>query len=178
MALFPTASHRDPKLRDDPRGCQLQEESKAQIFFKLKARSRRGGRKWIEFWGIRDECSCVLRSGTLVWVDPVVKDEIERSWSEVLGAWEDDQAHLRFLVLADARGALAEAGLRYRSVAERDPGRRAVADRRIAEILARALARMEVRREPIAKSGGRRLEWAGLGLSIALMAAALWQLVR
>jgi hypothetical protein len=104
-------------------------------------------------------------------------DEIERAWNDVLAAWDDDQAHRRFLVLAESREKLAEAGRRYRETRDNDPARRAEAERRTEEILGRVLAQFAVRRESPANTG-RRLEWAGLGLSIALIAAALWQIVR
>jgi hypothetical protein len=105
-------------------------------------------------------------------------DDLERAWSQVLGAWDDEDAHKRYVVLADATGRLAEAGRRYREIKEREPARRAIAERRIEEILGKAIAEMKVleRSEPgVARS---RLEWIGLGVSVALIAAALFQLVR
>lgn len=106
------------------------------------------------------------------------EDDLERAWSEVLGAWDDEDAHKRYVVLADATGRLGEAGRRYREIKEREPLRRAVADRRIEEILGKAITQMKVieRSEPgVARS---RLEWIGLGISVALITAALYQLVR
>jgi hypothetical protein len=105
-------------------------------------------------------------------------DELERAWSEVLGAWDDERAHQRFLVLADATGRLAEAGRRYRDVREREPERRAVAERRIDEILGKAIAQMKVIESSEPAKARSRLEWIGLGVSAALIAAALWQLIR
>ena len=105
-------------------------------------------------------------------------DDLDRAWSDVLGAWEDERAHERFLVLADATGRLAEAGRRYREVREREPARRAVAERRIDEILGKAIAKMKVIESSEPATARSRLEWIGLGVSAALIAAALWQLVR
>lgn len=106
------------------------------------------------------------------------EDELERAWSDVLDAWDDEDAHKRFVVLADATGRLAEAGRRYREVKEREPARSDVADRRIGEILAKAIAQMKVMERSEPAKARSRLEWIALGVSTALIAAALWQLVR
>ena len=106
------------------------------------------------------------------------EDDLDRAWAEVLAAWDDEKAHSRFVALAGATGRHAEAGRRYREVKETDPARRAVAERRIDEILGHAVAHaLGARRvEPaVARS---RLEWIALGVSTALIAAALWQMVR
>ncbi|MDQ3036402.1 MAG: hypothetical protein M3Y87_28650 [Myxococcota bacterium] len=105
-------------------------------------------------------------------------DELEQAWADVLGAWDDEGTHARFLALVGAMGRHAEAGRRYREVKERDPARRAVADRRIEEILQHAVANvlLTTRAEPA--PARRRLEWIALGVSTALIAAALWQVVR
>jgi hypothetical protein len=109
-----------------------------------------------------------------------VDQELEREWERLLGSWDDADAHKRFLVLAESTGRLAFAGTRYRSVKESKestPERRAEAEKRIGEILVRAVAQMKVERpEPaVARS---RVEWIAYGISAALIAAALWQLFR
>ncbi len=117
-----------------------------------------------------------------MWVDSpqaglVMKDEIERAWNDVLEAWDDDQAHRQFLILAEARGKLADAGWRYRKIKESDPTRRDAAERWTKEILGRALAPLAMRRKSPANTR-RTFEWVGLGISITLIAAALWQIMR
>lgn len=105
-------------------------------------------------------------------------EELERAWEDVVAAWDEGDRHKRFLVLAEATGHLAEAGKRYRGVKESDPARRAEAERRIDEILGRAMAQMKIveQREPT--KARSRLEWVAFGVSAALIAAALYQLVR
>ena len=105
-------------------------------------------------------------------------EDLERAWQDVLAAWGEGDRQKRFLVLAEAKGALAEAGKRYRAVKESDAERRAEAERRIDEILARAMAHMKLveQREPT--KARSRVEWVALGVSAALIAAALYQLVR
>jgi len=109
-----------------------------------------------------------------------VADEVELAaeWERLATAWDDPRAHQRFLALADASGALAEAGRRYRGVRDGDPARRAEAERRIEEILGRALARMKPERSDETRRLRSRVEWVGYGVSAALIAAALWQLFR
>lgn len=105
-------------------------------------------------------------------------EDLERAWQDVLAAWDEGDRHKRFLVLAEAKGALAEAGKRYRGVKESDAARRADAERRIDEILARAMAQMKLveQREPT--KGRSRVEWVAFGVSAALIAAAVYQLIR
>lgn len=105
-------------------------------------------------------------------------DHLERAWEDALASWDDDAAHERFLVIADATGRLVEAGKRYREIRDRDPARRAAAEKRIDALLAKAVAHMmAVEKSEPAKTRSR-LEWIALGVSAALIAAALWQLVR
>lgn len=104
-------------------------------------------------------------------------EDLERAWDELLAAWDDADRHKRFLVLAESTGRLAEAGRRYRAMKD-DPARRAEAERRIDEILARAMARMATVERTDPAPARSRVEWIALGVSATLIAAALYQLVR
>lgn len=104
-------------------------------------------------------------------------DELEEAWGRVLAAWEDADAHKRFLALADLQGRLAFAGQRYRAVRETQPERREEAAARIEQLLARAMVRMQTLREP-PRTGRSRVEWVAFGVSAMLMAAALYQALR
>ena len=105
-------------------------------------------------------------------------EDLERAWSDVLAAWDDADRHKRFLALAETTDRLAEAGRRYREVKEHDPARRADAEKRIDEILGRAMARMKIIEQSEPKPSRSKLEWVAFGVSAALIAAALYQLVR
>ena len=107
----------------------------------------------------------------------VDREALDRAWSEVVEAWEDDAQHERFLALGDATDTLPELARRYRSVRDLADGRAAAADRYLEAITARALGRLSSspRDEPPRRS---RLEWVALGLSVALAGAALWQMLR
>lgn len=105
-------------------------------------------------------------------------EDLERAWRDVLAAWDEGGRHERFLALADVKGALAEAGKRYRAVRESDADRRAEAERRIDEILGRAMARMQLLEQREPTKARSRMEWVAFGVSAALIAAALYQLVR
>ncbi|MBW2460321.1 MAG: hypothetical protein JRH11_01660, partial [Deltaproteobacteria bacterium] len=45
-------------------------------------------------------------------------DPIDVAWNEVEGAWDDRDAHKRFVALCQSLGRLPEAGRRYREVRE------------------------------------------------------------
>ncbi len=105
------------------------------------------------------------------------EDPLERAWTELEGAWDDDAAHRRFIALCSARGALAEAGRRYREVQERDPMRRDQAARRLDAVLAAALSSLETgRARP--KPRRSRLFWAACGVCGGLCLYALLALLR
>ncbi|GAB4204923.1 MAG: hypothetical protein OHK0013_20310 [Sandaracinaceae bacterium] len=104
-------------------------------------------------------------------------DPIETAWAAVEANWESAEAHKKFLVLCDSLDRLAEAGRRYRAVKEGSPERRAEAERRIDELLGMAMAR--VRLDKVEPTQGRsRIEWIALGLSLVLISAALFSMVR
>lgn len=104
-------------------------------------------------------------------------DALERAWREVLEHWEDDARHERFVALGDALDRLPETARRYRSAKEAQGARSETASRWLEAITARALSRMSSspREAPPKRS---RLEWIAFGVSFALGAAALWQMLR
>ena len=104
-------------------------------------------------------------------------EALSEAWDEVLARWDDPAAHKRFLALADLRGALAFAGTRYRAVRDADPSRRSEAEARIDQLLGLAMVRVQTLRAPT-PSGHRRLEWVAFGVSVTLVAAALYQALR
>jgi hypothetical protein len=104
-------------------------------------------------------------------------DPVEVAWAAVEASWESAEAHKKFLVLCDSLDRLAEAGRRYRAVKEASPERRAEAERRIDELLGLAMARVRVDKVEPTKARSR-VEWIALGLSLVLLSAALFSMVR
>jgi hypothetical protein len=104
--------------------------------------------------------------------------ELEREWERVLGAWDEPDAHKRFLVLADTSGRLALAGKRYRDAKDADPARGPIADQQIDRILGLAMAQMKAIEKTEPGKGRSKVEWIAFGVSAALIAAALYQLLR
>ena len=106
-----------------------------------------------------------------------VEEEIERAWADLLATWDDDRAHERVVALADAADRLPLVAQRYRSVADAGGERAARARTALELITTRALGRMAS--TPRSEIPARRpVEWIALGLSVALGAAALWQILR
>ncbi len=105
------------------------------------------------------------------------EDPIELAWTEVEAAWNQPEAHKRFLLVCDSVGRLAEAGRRYRQVKESDPERRAMAEKQIDALLGLAMTRVKAdKTEP--RKGRSRVEWIGIGLAVVLLSVALIQLMR
>lgn len=106
-------------------------------------------------------------------------DPVDRAWAEVLAAWGDDAAHKKLVALCAALGRLPEAGKRYREIRDSDPSRRAEAQKRIEQLLAAAMARLEVERAPRDDRSKRRLLFVvALALMLAMIGAAAWAVVR
>lgn len=103
--------------------------------------------------------------------------DLEREWARVLAAWDDADAHKRFLVFAESTGRLAFAGKRYRDAKEKEPGRGAIAEQQIDRILGLAMAQMRAIEKSEPPRGRRRVEWIAFGVSAALIAAVLYQLL-
>jgi len=107
-----------------------------------------------------------------------VDDEaLERAWTEIVEHWDDQARHERFVALGDALDRLPEIARRYRAVKEANDARGEVATHCLDAITRRALSRMSStpRQAPPTRS---RLEWIAFGVSVALGAAALWQVLR
>lgn len=105
------------------------------------------------------------------------EDALEAAWADVEARWDAPEAHKKFLFLADQLDRLAEAGRRYRAVRDADEARRVEASKRIDELFGYAMRRIQVERTP-PSAGRSRIEWIGLGLSVVLITAALYAMVR
>lgn len=106
-----------------------------------------------------------------------MEEEIERAWAELLTTWDEERAHERIVALADAADRLALVAQRYRSIADAGGDRATRARAALELITTRALGRMAS--TPRSEIPARRpVEWIALGLSVALGAAALWQMLR
>jgi hypothetical protein len=97
-------------------------------------------------------------------------DPLREAWEKVDRAWDDPEAHRRFLALCRALGRLPEAGRRYREVREADPSRAASAEAQIDALLAAAMIEMQAHRAPPPAASARRwLTGAALVLLLALL---------
>lgn len=99
---------------------------------------------------------------------------IEAGWEKLRGAWEDPEAHRRFIGLATGLGVLPLAGARYRATLDAEPEKAALAQRGIDKILSVALGQMELNRTPARPPPRRALFLIALLLSTGLVGAALW----
>jgi hypothetical protein len=103
------------------------------------------------------------------------EDPLLRAWSELEAAWDDEAAHERALVIADTLDRLGALGALYRAVREEGGERAEVAAQYQKAILARALGRLR----PTPPTPTRNpIEWILMGVSVALVAAALWSVLR
>ncbi|MEO0324110.1 MAG: hypothetical protein AAF447_14205 [Myxococcota bacterium] len=102
---------------------------------------------------------------------------LDSAWAEVLAAWEDPGAHERFLALCEAMGAAAEAGARYRSVRDGDAERAADAQARLDQLVARALARLQLERSEVSPAPRRWVFVIALIAMACLLSGALRMLL-
>lgn len=102
---------------------------------------------------------------------------LDSAWAEVLAAWEDPGAHERFLALCEAMGAAAEAGARYRSVRDGDAERAADAQTRLDQLVARALARLQLERSEVSPAPRRWVFVIALIAMACLLSGALRMLL-
>lgn len=105
-------------------------------------------------------------------------DPLELAWQEVLAQWDEPQAHKRFLALADTLDRLADAGRRYRAVRESDPARAERASKQVDALLGIAVTKMSAVEKSPPPKARRRLDFIALGVSAALIAAALWSMLH
>jgi hypothetical protein len=114
---------------------------------------------------------------------PSGADPIEAAWTELEGHWDDPAAHKKFLTLADSLDRLALAGQRYRAVKEQatkdgDAARAATAAKQIDVLLGLAMGRVKAVEKTDLPPKRSRIEWIAFGVSTALIAAALWSMLR
>ncbi|HEY6877436.1 MAG TPA: hypothetical protein VI299_05425 [Polyangiales bacterium] len=102
---------------------------------------------------------------------------IEVAWNTLEASWDDEAAHRRFIAFCSARGSLAEAGARYRAVAETDPARRERAKRQVGAVMAAALVLLERSRAPT-KVGRSRLWWVLCGALLVICGYGILSVLR
>ncbi len=103
-----------------------------------------------------------------------VEETLETAWQKAEEAWDDDEAHRKFVALCVAFGRLEVAGGRYRAIRDSDPQRRAAAEERIEWVLAQAMATLELTKSEPDPRPKRRLLWVALVVAAALVGTALW----
>ncbi len=108
---------------------------------------------------------------------PEPADPLEVAWSEVEARWDEPAVHKKFLALADTLDRLGDAGRRYRAVRESSPERAERARAQVEALLGIAMTRMKVEKSEPPKAR-RRLDFIAFGISAALIAAALWSMLR
>jgi hypothetical protein len=101
-------------------------------------------------------------------------DPIDTAWQGVEAAWNDESRHRAFVGLCLALGRLPDAGRRYREVRDRDPGRRAEAERQIDRVLAVALQQLELGRSAPPPARRLGLTIVAAVLSTVMIAGVLW----
>ena len=101
--------------------------------------------------------------------DPVVD-----AWQRLLGQWDDDEAHRRFIGLCATMNRLPDAGRLYREVRETDAARRPVAQKQIDRLLAHAMQSLEAHRTEPPKRSPRALLLIAILTMLAMIAAASW----
>jgi len=109
-------------------------------------------------------------------VSSVGDETLEDAWTAVDEDWEDDDVHKRFIAVCDALGRLDEAGARYRAMKESDPERAEEAERRIGQILTRALATLQSQRVEPTDAPRRRLFWVSTVVFLAIVLSTMWMI--
>jgi hypothetical protein len=105
-------------------------------------------------------------------------DPLAAAFAELDASWDDPAAHKKVLALADALERLAEVGKRYRAIRDSDPARADVAKKQIDALLGLAMTRVTRTEKTDAKPTKTRLEWIAFGVSAALIASALYSMLR
>ncbi len=104
-------------------------------------------------------------------------DPVELAWQEVERDWGSPEAHQRFLALCSALNSLPTASRLYREVRDRDPNRKAEAERRLSAILAQAMSQLDLSRSP-RPTRKSRIVWVGYGLSVFFVVYTLLSILR
>ena len=102
-------------------------------------------------------------------------DPLDEAFAVVLADWDSDEAHKRFVVLAQTTGRLAEAGKRYRDLKDREPEKPGL-QKRLDALVAAALADLATRRPKRDDRPRQRVFWVAVGVTLMIVATALWQL--
>ena len=102
---------------------------------------------------------------------------IEAAWRKLDQDWSSDEAHRRFIALCSQRGALEEAGRRYRAVRDADPARQADAAPRLDAVMAAALEQLAQTRAPTPPPT-RRIMWLMVGACGFVIIQAVLALLR
>lgn len=105
-------------------------------------------------------------------------DPLSVAFARLEGEWDDPAAHKKVLALGDALDRLAEVGKRYRAIRDARPDRAEVATKQIDALLGLAMTRVARTEKTDAKPTKSRIEWVAFGVSAALIAAALWSMLR
>ena len=93
-------------------------------------------------------------------------------------AWEDPEAHRRFLALSSTLGRLDVAGARYRATRDANPARRELAEAQIGKLLGLALASLGTLKSTPLPNARRWVNVLGVALALTLAALAAWALLR
>jgi hypothetical protein len=103
---------------------------------------------------------------------------VEAAWRRVEQDWGNEEAHRHFIAFCATRGALDQAGRRYREVRDADLTRRDAASRHLDAVMAAAVAQLSRTRSP-RSTNSRRLMWLMVGAcGFAIIRAVLALLHR
>ncbi len=105
-------------------------------------------------------------------------DPLAVALAKLDASWDDPAAHKKVLALGDTLDRLAEVGKHYRAIHAADPARAVVAQKQIDALLGLAMTRVARTEKTEVKPTKSRLEWIAFGVSAALIAAALWSMLR
>ena len=111
--------------------------------------------------------------------DRMAETMLDPAWRAVEEAWEQTQAHERFVSLCLSQGWLPEAAGRYRDVVDNDPGRAAIARDQMSKIITLVTHELQATRRIHDPSSCRaRLAWMAFGLMLVLIGVSLVLLLR
>jgi len=100
-------------------------------------------------------------------------DAVDTAWAELDKAWDDPEAHRRFIGLCAALGRLPDAATRYRQVRDDSPERSEIAKTRLGAIATAATAALYETRSALPKKRSR-VTLVGLGVAVGMVLWALW----
>ena len=100
------------------------------------------------------------------------EEAIESAWESLCASWDTDDAHRKFLALCESFGRLDAAGQRYRQIAESDDPRAASAQKRIDQLVVRAMATMQMLKEEPSGKARTLVLLLGVALVVVLLSFA------